>query len=471
MMRHSCIPALALLALSTAPLAAQPPARSDAVTPVFTARVRAESWDWFGDDRRDEYAYPHALVRFGLEQQRTTIGWRVEFAAPAVFGAPGDATQGHGAAYVRANGGDRSPARLFAKQAFLTVGRPADGHHVRVGRFEFSEGGEVTPRDPTLAALKRRSVVQRLIGPFNFTQGARSLDGVEYGWNGGGTNITLLGAVPGVGVFNLDGWGHVAEMPLGYAAVTGSAPWSPARSEWRLFAVGARDTRGLLKSDNRPQDVRASDLGAIGVTSVGAHLLQLVATPAGPVDLAAWGVHQRGAWGVQRHRAWAADGEVGWQPRGVPLRPWLRLGLFASSGDGDPSDATHGTFFQTLATPRLYARFPFYNLTNVVDASAGVTLRPGARVTLRSDARAIRLQDAADGWYTGSGPYDEASFGLGVRPSGGARALGTLIDLSADVQLSRRWTLAAYASVAPAGRVIGDATAGRFAFLELEYRR
>lgn len=461
----------ALVALLAAPVAAQPPARSEAVTPVFSARVRAESWDWFGANRRDEYAYSHALVRFGLEQQRSTIGWRVEFAAPAVFGAPNDATQGHGAAYYRANGNDRSPERLFAKQVYLTLGRPASGYRARFGRFEFSEGGEATPRDPTLAALKKRSVVQRLIGPFNFTQGARSLDGVELGWSGRGVNAVLLGAVPGVGVFNLNGWDHVAEMPLGYAAVTGAAPWSPETSEWRLFAVGVRDTRGLVKADNRPPAVRAADLDAIGVASIGGHLLQLVPTPAGPLDLAAWGVRQFGQWGTQRHRAWAADGEVGWQPRDMPWRLWLRLGVFASSGDSRASDATHGTFFQTLATPRLYARFPFYNLTNVVDLSASVTMRPHARVTIRSDARAIRLQNAVDGWYTGSGPYDEASFGLGYRPSGGSRSLGTLIDLSADVQLTRHWSIAAYGSVAPVGRVIGDVSAGRFSFLEVEYRR
>lgn len=171
------------------------------------------------------------------------------------------------------------------------------------------------------------------------------------------------------------------------------------------------------------------------------------------------------------HRGWAADGELGWQPRDLGWRPWLRVGVFASSGDRDPSDATHGTFFQTLATPRLYARFPFYNLTNVVDWSASATLRPGPRVTLRGDARAIQLQSAGDGWYTGSGPYDEASFGLGYRASGGWRSLGTLLDLSADVQLSRHWSLSAYGSVAPSRRVIGDVSAGCFAFLEVEYRR
>lgn len=459
-----------LLAPAFASLAAQPPS-SAAVTPILTARFRTESWDWFGDSPGDAYVYPHLLLRFGLEQQRRTVGWRMEFAAPVVFGAPADATQGHGAAYFRANGGRRSVTQLFPKQVYLTLGRPTAGHRARLGRFEFLDGGEVMPRDVTLAALKRRSVVQRLIGPFNFTEGARSVDGLEYGWNGNGLTVSVLGALPGVGVFNLDGWDHVSEMPIAYAAVTGAAPWSRDASEWRLFAVGMRDVRGLLKPDNRPLAVRSADASAIEVASVGGHLLQLVPTPVGTVDLAAWGTTQFGRWGAQPHRAWAADVEAGWQPRGLPWRPWVRLGLFASSGDGDPSDDTHGTFFQTLATPRLYARFPFYNLTNVRDHSASVSVRPSPRLTLRADVRALDLGNAADGWYQGSGPFDRATFGIAFRPSAAERSLGTLLDISADLQLSRRWSLAAYGSVARAGPVIGDLSDGRFGFLEIEYRR
>ena len=239
--------------------------------------------------------------------------------------------------------------------------------------------------------------------------------------------------------------------------------------EWRLFAVAMRDARGLVKPDNRPLAVRSADRSAIEVTSVGGHLLQLMPSRSGPFDFAAWGAAQLGHWGTQPHRAWAADFEAGWQPCGLPWRPWLRLGLFASSGDDDPSDDTHGTFFQTLATPRLYARFPFYNLTNVRDLSASVSVRPAPRLTLRADVRSVGVGSTADGWYQGSGPYDRASFGIAYRPSAGERTIATLLDLSADLQLSRRWSIAAYGSVAPAGPVIGDLSAGRFGFLEIGY--
>ncbi len=461
-------------ALAALPLAAQKPAPSGAITPTISLRTRTEAWNWFGADAGDDYAYTHLLLRAGLEQQRTRFGWRLEFSAPVVIGAPDNATQGHGASYYRANGERRTVATLFPRQAFIWMGQPSAGHRLKLGRFEFSEGGEVSPADPTLAALKRRSVVQRLIGPFNFTQGARSLNGMEYGWSRRGLNVTVLGAVPAVGVFNLDGWSAATDLPVGYAAVTGRGPRAPTRGEWRIFAVVLGDRRALVAADNRPLALRQADREAIGITTLGAHLLRVVPTRAGPFDLAVWGAGQFGTWGTQTHRAGAMDAEAGWQPAGVRWRPWIRLGVSASSGDADPSDGRHGTFFQTMATPRLYARFPFYNLMNVRDWQAGVTLRPDRRLTLRGDLRVLQLGHAADGWYTGSGPFDGSSFGIGIRPSGGARALGTLTDLSADFQWSRHWTMAAYGGLAHAGAAIRasqpGATTGSFAFLELEYR-
>ena len=60
-------------------------------------------------------------------------------------------------------------------------------------------------------------------------------------------------------------------------------------------------------------------------------------------------------------------------------------------GDNNPNDGQHGTFFQVLPTPRIYARFPFYNLMNNQDAFAEVVLRPHPKWTIRSDAHFLRL--------------------------------------------------------------------------------
>jgi len=45
----------------------------------------------------------------------------------------------------------------------------------------------------------------------------------------------------------------------------------------------------------------------------------------------------------------------------------VRGGSFAAR-ENKPSDDQHNTFFQVLPTPRVYARFPFYNLMNNKDS-------------------------------------------------------------------------------------------------------
>jgi len=55
-----------------------------------------------------------------------------------------------------------------------------------------------------------------------------------------------------------------------------------------------------------------------------------------------------------RFVGWGAgmvDLEGGYQPKILPaLKPWLRGGYYYGSGDGNPNDNRHGTFFQILPT-------------------------------------------------------------------------------------------------------------------------
>jgi hypothetical protein len=98
-----------------------------------------------------------------------------------------------------------------------------------------------------------------------------------------------------------------------------------------------------------------------GNRTVGGHYLHLFPTFQGPIDLMLWGAAQTGMWGRLDHRAHAGAVEVGIQPDGLRwIRPWLRAGLFASSGDSEPTDGRHETFFQVLPTPQPHARFPFH---------------------------------------------------------------------------------------------------------------
>ena len=62
--------------------------------------------------------------------------------------------------------------------------------------MELIDGTEVTPKDATLAGLKRDRIAHRLIGNFGFSDVGRSFDGVQYTLNRSRLNITAFGGRP-----------------------------------------------------------------------------------------------------------------------------------------------------------------------------------------------------------------------------------------------------------------------------------
>lgn len=429
-------------------------------------RLRAESYGWFETHGfRDEYTFGAAQLRLSLGQQRERWDWLVEgqftglLKLPERAVAPAPRGQlGLGASYFAANGGRDAGAAL--KQAFVRAkglfgDRPSS---LKVGRFEFVEGAETTPKDATLAALKRERIAHRLIGNFGFSHVGRSFDAVQYVRDTGSSNLTLVGGRAVEGVFQLRALKGL-DVDLWYGAYTKPLASEGTSGEFRLFGLHYHDGRGALKADNRTAAARRTDTENIRVNTVGGHYIAAVRTKRGTLDVLAWGVGQFGSWGVQTHGAGAGSFEGGFQPGGALARwrTWVRAGYFRGTGDGDPSDARHETFFQVLPTPRVYARFPFYNLMNSEDAFAQVSLKPHARLALRADVRALRLSSANDLWYAGGGAFQETSFGYQGRPSGGRRELGTLFDLSADVSLTPTATLTFYGAGVRGGGVVSNA--------------
>ena len=155
-----------------------------------------------------------------------------------------------------------------------------------------------------------------------------------------------------------------------------TAPENCACLPWAISITA----RLVLKTDNRPTPVRAADLDKIEIATWGADYAHVFnTTDAGKFDFLVWGVVQTGSWGNLAQHAGAFVGEAGWQPPVKVLKPWVSAGYSYGSGDGNPNDTGHGTFFQDLPTPRQYARFPFYNMMNNEDLYATFNLRPVAK--------------------------------------------------------------------------------------------
>jgi len=417
-------------------------------------RPRVESWNWFNGTANNQYTFTGSILRVSLSETRKSFDWQLEFALPFLLGLPNDAIApdpqgqfGFGASYFAANNKNTDAAVPFAKQGFIRFndlgGRT--GQSLKLGRMEFVDGTEVTPKDATSAALKRDRIAHRLLGNFGFSDVGRSFDGVQYVFNRPTLNFTFLGARPTRGVFQVDGWGEL-NANVFYGALTGQAPGKRSNAEWRVFGLGYNDYRnGVVKTDNRPLAVRTADKGHINIGTFGGHYLQTLESSFGTVDFLLWGAPQGGSWGNLAQRSGAFAAEAGWQPPVLQApRPWLRGGYDYGSGDSNPNDNTQGTFFQVLPTPRIYARFPFFNMMNCRDVFGELLLRPSKALTIRTDIHSLALANRNDLWYSGGGMYQPWTFGYIGRPSNGHAGLATLYDGSVDYNLDTHVSIGVY---------------------------
>jgi hypothetical protein len=475
----------ALLFLSASAMAqdpAPPPLQLGGINFSGSVRERYEVWDWFQPSTpgaQNFYGYSGTLINFAFSQSKENYDWQIDFAVPVLLGLPNKAVLaapagqlGLGGNYYAANDNAQYAAFIFPKEAFIRF--KWDHSSLQAGRFEFLDSTEIKPDDPTLASLKNDRIAQRLIGTFGFSDVMRSFDGLHYAYTNGDWNFTVVSAIPTRGVFQVDGWGWV-DTPITYVALTKEAKWGNTHAEWRAFGLYYNDDRGVLKTDNRTAAARAADKAGIDIGTYGGHFIMDTLTSAGTFDFLGWGALQSGQWGTLTQRAGAGAVEAGFQPKGAhKVRPWFRGGYYYGSGDGNPNDGTHGTFFSILPTPRQYARFPFFNEMNNRDLFGEVMLRPTKNLTFRSDVHGLWLASAEDLWYTGGGGYQNTSFGYSGRPSNGQTGLATLYDISSDYKWKHGISLGLYFGYAIGGPVIQKIypqnSDGALGFTEINYR-
>lgn len=416
-------------------------------------RFRTEAWDWFDSPTpgQDAYAFEHSLLRIGLGQRKEHFEWFLEGAQDAVIDLPTAAVLGGrpgqlglGGTYFAANGNGQNNANGVVRQAYIGFALPANAK-LRFGRFTFLDGAEVTPKDKSLASLVNARISQRLIGDFGFSAVGRSYDGAQLDWNTRIGNFTFLGARPTRGVYQIDAMGEL-NVDLFYGAYTVSVSKGKSVGQFRLFGLGYVDERSsVLKTDNRPTALRATDQDHIRIGTYGADYVHLFKTQShGQFDMLFWGALQNGSWGNLTQRAGAFVGEGGWQPVIHFLNPWFRAGYSYGGGDSNSNDGRHATFFQVLPTPRPYARFPFYNMMNNEDFFGSATFRFPRALVIKSELHALRLADSNDLWYGGGGAFQPHTFGYTGRASGGNRSLANVWDVSMDVPLRYGFSVTTY---------------------------
>jgi hypothetical protein len=465
----------------------------DQVTLTLSERVRGEFVDWF-EPPADKA--PASVQRYNFLGNQFRVGGKigaphtlftVEVQDTEIINLPNDASLappqgslGPGATYF-ANTHERDQGEVFLKQAHVMVSDlpGLSGSTVTAGRFEYSDGLETVPTDQSLAWLKRARIAERLVGPFGYTHVTRSFDGVRAAYDTPSLNITALGTRPTQGGFEVSA---NRELDVWLAGLTASLKQIPnfAPLDARVFYLYYEDQRDqTLKTDNRSTDktedaLRKKDHKSIAVHTWGAHAITVVDAGPGKVDGLLWGAVQTGEWGRLDHQGWAYAAEAGYQFPQLFASPWLRGGYNRSSGDHNPSDHTHETFFQIIPTARIYAQLPFYNLMNNEDLFAQLILKPHNRVTVRSDYHWLQLTESKDLWYSGSGATSNQFFGFAGIPSSGHRNLAHLADVSFTISILKQLSAYAYYGRAFGQKVVKGTFPGgdtaNYGYIELAFR-
>ena len=443
-------------------------------------RSRVENWQWFAAPPQSEtYSFVGSTFRMGIAQTLKRFDWQLELSQPSVLWAPKDAVSpiaaqgqmGLGGTYYAANGNDQNAAAAFLKQGYLRY-HAGDDKNIRIGRFEFFDGLETKPKNANIAWLQTNRIAQRLVGNFGFSAAQRSFDGLEGHYGKGSWDLTAMAGRADQGVFNMNGNPEL-NVDLQYLAITHAE--FKQHVLWRAFALGYHDGRtGITKTDNRALALRKADRENIRIGTYGADILASLSVPGGQFDFLAWGVLQNGRWGGLEQNSKAGALEGGYQYKQLKTSPWLRAGYFYGSGDANPNDNRHDTFFQVLPTPWIYAHFPFYNLMNNKDGFVQIIDSPAKRLDFRADLHFLQLASNRDLWYLGGGAFDDNVFGYVGRPSNGHSSLATVVDFTSSWQATRSITANFYyghaAGKSAVGSIYPTDRNAQFGYAELVYR-
>lgn len=416
------------------------------VTATLSNTTRVESWRFFQPsdasvDPTYTFAADRALLGVGVRGRRFDIAAAFNYVRlenlPANAIGPG--ALGSGAFYFAASGVPYS-YQLYMSELNLVAKSSSGNVSVKLGRMRFASGAEFSSTNPSLETVKRERLQSRLVGEFEASLYQRRFDGLRADWDSPRWHLSSSVLLPTQGGYEESGNLTMPKIQI----ANGSVIAKSTTAETQAFAHVYRDRRDVsVRPDNTGLSTRVAD---VTVAAVGVSHAAIVATSAGELDLVGWLVGESGDWYSQSHRAASVAGEVGHRWTRARTRPWLRGGYLFASGDGDPSDGRHTTFFQMLPSSRKFALSSVYTQMNVRDLFIQSFVEPGKRVKARFEAHRLDLARGEDRWYYGSGATASTGrfFGFSGRSSSGETSLGTILEGTVEVPIKRYWSLNGY---------------------------
>ncbi len=446
---------------------------------------RYEKWDYFqpspAENNNNDYDFWALRARLGILLTTSFLDGYVQAQYTGLYGLPNNAVAvpggalGLGAAYFSESQFTTSPSNVFLKQAYLNLkfaqlGLP--GMFLKVGRFELLDGMDYKTDDDRFNGLKLSRVSQRLIGPIGFTHITRDFDGFSAVYDKTAVNLTVSGVRPTQGGLNIQAQDEITAINLLYTALTSKKDKLLPDTEGRLFYIYYGDDRNTQVVDNRPVTDRPFlNQQNLAIHTLGTHLLMLKPVGSNSIDGLLWGAYQFGNWTDQTQQAWSVDAEAGYQWGKLPFKPWLRAVYSLSSGDDNPGDGKHKTFFEILPSTRAYAKFPYFSLMNLQDAFVEMIVAPTQKIKVAIDLHHLSLANSNDLFYAGVGATSRSgSFGYQGRSSGGNSNVGELVDISFTQTLNKQVSWGAYYAHAFGGNVLQYIYQGKqdadYAFVE-----
>jgi hypothetical protein len=391
-------------------------------------RIRGEFVDWFGDpmvngkpvSKESVYNFVGNKFQLGVRAAKGPFEVFAQFQDTTMAALPSNGV-GIGAAYYA-----QTP-HTTQQSAFLRQGYAKfkwDSYSVTGGRQLYFDGGQGVARNKSLKWIQDFRWAQRLLGPFEYTHVGRSFDGGQIGYQTEDFELGGFAFMPTYGGFEINGMHNISGINV--AGLTANLRDSETfgNTMGRLFWTYYSDTRGLVATDNRPLAVRTATRDKpIEIHTIGAAGARLLPVGPGVIDGSFFGYGQVGEWQGLDQSSWAFGLEAGYQLPEVWGSPWIRGGINSASGDPNPNDGQHQTFFQMLPTAWLYAQFPFYNMMNNQDVFLQATLNPDPKVQLRVDFHWLAVSQSQDLVYSGSGATSDTYFGYNGAPTGGFNQL------------------------------------------------
>jgi hypothetical protein len=332
----------------------------------------------------------------------------------------------------------RNPAafQLFIKSMSLRVKDVVPRLSIEAGRMTYSSG-------------ERTAFAGRLIGSAEWTVFERAFDGVRVDYERPVWRAHASFVMPTQGAFEESANPTLTRLHLG------NVSWT--RGAIHVFAHHYRDTREVsARPDNSGLAASRAD---VNVQTLGASFAQTF----GNVDIRTWGAVQRGRWYEDSHQALSASADVSYLWPGE-RHPTVGAGVLYASGDDNPSDGRHVTFFPLVPTTRPDLLAGTYAQMNLRDLYARVTFRVRPAVTVNGELHQLSLATPLDRWYSGTGAtaIRSAYFGYSTRRSQLATGLGTYVQTSADVALKWYWSVKLSAGVIRGGDVVRRQFADRW---------